>query len=78
MAVLFPFAVFEVAEFFRPDLRVPSSNQQKSRSLRCALSAFPRAAALPVGPSLDQRRTPHSGTDGPFHYKCRAKWVARE
>jgi hypothetical protein len=39
---------------------------------------FLRAAALPVGPSLDQRRDLFGRTDRPSLYKRRAKSLARK
>jgi hypothetical protein len=37
-----------------------------------------RAAALPVGPSLDQRRSVSGGADRPLLYKRRANSLARK
>jgi hypothetical protein len=37
-----------------------------------------RAAALPVGPSLDQRRSVSGGADRPLLYKWRAKSAGAE
>jgi hypothetical protein len=37
-----------------------------------------RAAALPVGPSLDQRRSVSGGADRPLLYKGRANSLARK
>jgi hypothetical protein len=37
-----------------------------------------RAAALPVGPSLDRWRSVSGGADRPLHYKRRANSLAQE
>jgi hypothetical protein len=75
MAVLFPFWFSSLG--FRP-ARFPCESIKKPQPEVRFRKRVLRAAALPVGPSLDQRRGLTGRTHPPSLYKWRANSMARK